>query len=123
VVLPDGVRRRVNLTAAQVPDQIVEEFIEDAVAALFTQTGQTIDTNNCSASEAVAVKNLAVIYCACRATGGAASGMSFRIGDLSVSESKSNSDSGLSSTLQFLLDQVNNYIESMRGADFRVVTS
>jgi hypothetical protein len=48
----------VNLTAAQVSDQIVEEFIEDAVAALLTQTGQTINPSNCSTSEAVAVKTL-----------------------------------------------------------------
>jgi len=123
VVTPDSVRKRVNLTAAQVSDVDVEEFIADAVATLLTETGETIDPDDCSAAEAVPVKNLAAIYCTCKATGGADSGLSFRIGDLSVSESSSSTESGLSNTLQFLLDQVMAYISSCNAGNFRAVTA
>jgi hypothetical protein len=122
-VTPNSVRNRVNLTAAQVSDTDVLEFVDDAVAALLTATGETIDPTNCTASEAVAVKNLAAIYCACKANGGSASGLGFRVGDLSVSESSSNTASGLSNTLQFLLDQVQKYVESVDASDFRAVTA
>jgi hypothetical protein len=122
-ITPDSVRKRVNLSAAQVSDADVEEFIGDAIGTLLTETGEIIDPDNCTASEAVAVKNLAAIYCACKATGGSASGLSFRVGDLSVSESSSSTESGLSNTLQFLLDQVQKYIESFNDGVFRVVTA
>lgn len=88
-VTPDSVRERINISAAECPDDIVTRFIVDAAETVMLETGLTIDYTDCTAQEAVAIRNLAAIYCATRVTGGSASGLSFCIGDLSVSESSS----------------------------------
>jgi len=122
-VTPDSVRERINVSAAECPDDVVNRFITDATETIEIETGLTIDPTNCTAQEAVAIRNLAAIYCACRITGGSASGMSFRVGDLQVSESASTA-SGLSSgNLQFLLDEARRIIAKLNQADFRAVTA
>jgi hypothetical protein len=122
-VTPESVRERINVSAAECPDDVVNRFITDATETIEIETGLTIDLTNCTAQEAVAIRNLAAIYCACRITGGSASGMSFRVGDLQVSESASTA-SGLSSgNLQFLLDEARRIIAKLNQADFRAVTA
>jgi hypothetical protein len=122
-VTPDSVRERINVSAAECPDDVVNRFITDATETIEIETGLTIDPTNCTAQEAVAIRNLAAIYCACRITGGSASGMSFRVGDLQVSESASTA-SGLSSgNLQFLLDEARRIIAKLNQADFRAVSA
>ena len=83
-VTPESVRERINISAAECPDDVVTRFIVDSTETVELETRLTIDYTNCTAQEAVAVRNLAAIYCAARVTGGSASGLSFRIGDLSV---------------------------------------
>jgi hypothetical protein len=122
-VTPESVRERINVSAAQAPDDVVNRFIVDATETIEVETDLTIDPANCTATEAVAIRNLAAIYTACRITGGSASGLSFHVGDLSVSESSS-SASGLSGgNLQFLLDQAIKIIEKLKGSQFRAVTA
>jgi len=123
-ITPDGVRERINVSAAECPDDVVNHFITDATETIEIETGLTIDPTNCTATEAVAIRNLAAIYCACRITGGSASGLSFRVGDLAVNESTSSSPSGLSSNnLQFLMNEATKIIEKLNKADFRAVSA
>jgi hypothetical protein len=120
-VSPGSVRDRINISAAEAPDSVVTQFIADATETVAIETGLVIDPANCTTQEAVAIRNLAAIYCATRVTGGSASGLSFKVGDLSVSESSS-SNGGLSGgNLQFLLDQAKDIIERLCFAPFRAV--
>jgi len=122
-VTPDSVRERINVSAADAPDDVVNRFITAAGVTVQVETGESIDPSNCSAAEAEAIRNLAAIYCACRITGGSAQGLSFRVGDLAVNESSS-STSGLSGgNLQFLLDQAIKIIENLKGPQFRTVNT
>ena len=123
-VTPESVRERINVSAAECPDDVVNRFIIDATETIEVETGLTIDPVNCTAAEAVAIRNLAAIYCACRITGGSASGLSFRVGDLTVNESTSSSPSGLSSNnRQFLMNEAMKIVEKLNQADFRAVTA
>ena len=120
-VTPEEVRERINVSAAEAPDDVVTRFIVDATETIELETGLTIDYTNCTSQEAVAIRNLAAIYCACRITGGSASGLSFRVGDLSVSESSSTSGGLSGGNLQFLLDEAKRIISKLNEADFRAV--
>jgi len=122
-VTPDGVRERINVSAAECPDDVVNRFIIRATSTVNLETGLSIDPTDCMDEEETAIGNLAAIYCACRITGGSASGLSFRVGDLSVSESSS-TPSGLSSgNLQFLLDEAKRIISKLNAGGFRVVNA
>jgi len=122
-VTPESVRERINVSAAQAPDDVVNRFVVDACETIELETGLTIDPADCTSQEAVAIRNLAAIYCACRITQGSASGLSFSVGDLQVSESTS-TNSGLSGgNLQFLLDEARRIIAKLNEADFRAVTA
>jgi len=123
-ITPESVRERINVSAAECPDDVVNRFITDATETVEVETGLTIDPTDCTAQEAVAIRNLAAIYCACRVTGGSASGLSFRVGDLTVNESASSSPSGLSSNnLQFLMNEAMKIVEKLNQADFRAVAA
>jgi hypothetical protein len=114
-VTPQSVRDRINISESQCSDSIVNQFVTDAAVTINLETGLTIDPANCTEIEAVAIRNLAAIYCTCRITGGSASGLSFRVGDLAVNESGSTSSSGLSnSNLQFLMNQVERILEELK---------
>ena len=86
-VTPDLVRDRVKLSSTDINDATVTDFIMDAEATIEEETGVGINYTNCSQIEAVAIKNLAAIYCLVHVSGGAASGLSYSIGSLRVSES------------------------------------
>jgi len=119
-VTPESVRERINVSAAEAPDDVVNRFITAAAVTVGLEIGEDVDASDCTSAEAEAIRNLAAIYCACRITGGSAAGLSFRVGDLSVNESSS-AASGLSSgNLQFLLDQAVAIIQKLKGIVFRV---
>ena len=121
-VTPSEVRERINVGAAEAPDDVVNRFITAAAVTVETETSLTVDPANCTKAEAEAIRNLAAIYCACRITGGSAQGLSFRIGDLAVNESSSSGPGGLSSNnLQFLLDEAMRIIEGLKDTGFRAV--
>jgi hypothetical protein len=120
-VTAQSVRERVNLSASAVSDIVVNRFVADAATTLELETGLTIDPSACSEPEAVAVRNLAAVYCGAYITGGSSSGLSFRVGDLSVDESQS-ANLG-NANLEFLLEQVKRYIEKLNPSDFRAVNA
>ena len=119
-VTPDGVRERILVSAGDCPDDVVNRFIARAVATINGITGGNINSLSCTQEEETAVGNLAAIYCACRITGGSSSGLSFRVGDLQVSESQ-NSSALETGNLTFLLNEAKAIVERLSGAGFRVV--
>jgi hypothetical protein len=105
----------VNLTEVDVPDAIVLRFAKAAAVTVGLELGKTVDYTNCTDQEAEAIKNIAAVYCACKVTGGSASGLSFRIGDLAVNESNASTQSGLSrENLQFLMNEAERIIEKLK---------
>ena len=121
-VTPESVRERINVSAAEVPDDVVNRFISAAAVTVGLEIGEDVDASDCTSAEAEAIRNLAAIYCACRITGGSAAGLSFRVGDLAVNESSSTGPGGLSSgNLQFLLDQAVAIIAKLKGPVFKAV--
>jgi hypothetical protein len=119
-ITPESVRERINVSAAEASDDVVNRFITDATETIEIETGLTIDPTNCTPIEAVAIRNLAAVYTGCRITGGSASGLSFRVGDLSVSESAGGLSGG---NLQFLLDEAKRIIAKLNPPDFRAVNA
>jgi len=83
-VTAESVRDRLNLTAADIPDAVLEGMISDAAAALGLELGYEIHVDNRGEAEAAAVKNLAAIYALCHLSGGSAAGLNFNLGDLRV---------------------------------------
>ena len=121
-VTPESVRERINVSAAEVPDDVVNRFISAAAVTVGLEIGEDVDASDCTSAQAEATRNLAAIYCACRITGGSAAGLSFRVGDLAVNESSSTGPGGLSSgNLQFLLDQAVAIIAKLKGPVFKAV--
>jgi hypothetical protein len=113
-VTPESVRERINVSASEAPDDVVNRFITDATETIEVETELTIDPTNCTATEAVAIRNLAAIYCACRITGGSAAGLSFRVGDLAVSESSSTQGGLSGGNLQFLMNEAERIIGKLK---------
>jgi len=83
-VTPDSVRNLVNLTADDVSDAKVTEFLTQAAGEISLETDLTIDYSNCTEAEAAAVRLLGALYCLCYVTGGSSVGRSFSLGDLRV---------------------------------------
>ena len=81
-VSPDSVRNLVNLTADDVADDKVTEFLSQAAGEISLETGLTIDYTDCTEAEAAAVRLLAALYCLCHVTGGSAVGFNFSLGDI-----------------------------------------
>jgi hypothetical protein len=119
-VTPQSVRERINLPESTPPDDVVDRFIADAAETIELETGLVIDPDDCSDAEAVAIRNLAAVYCGAFITGGTSSGMNFRVGDLAVNESQATT---MSTNLQFLLDEVKRFIAKLNAGDFRVVNA
>ena len=110
-VTPGRVRDRVKLSATDIDDSKVTELIKDSEATIEEETGLNIDYANCTQGEAVAITNLAAIYCLVYISGGIASGLSYKIGSLSVAESSGPSQSGKAETLY---REVERLIERLR---------
>jgi hypothetical protein len=119
-VTPQSVRERIDLTESAVSDDVVNRFIVDAAQTVELETGLTIDPDDCTDAEAVAIRNLGAVYCGAYITGGTASGMNFRVGDLAVNESQA---ATMSTNLQFLLDEVKRFTEKLNPGGFRVVNA
>jgi len=114
-VTAQEIRERVNLTESDVPEVTVLRFAKAAAVTVGLELEKTVDYISCTDEEAEAVRNIAAVYCACKVTGGSASGLSFRIGDLSVNESSSARPNGLSrENLQFLMNQAQRIIEKLK---------
>ena len=102
-VTADQIRKRLGLTVAEVSDEDVSAFKDEAVAFLSEEIGKTLNAESCTEAEANAIRNLAAIYCYCKVSGGSAVGLDFSVGDLRVSP-----DAG--KQLEFLREQVERFI-------------
>ncbi|MEM2108296.1 MAG: hypothetical protein QXL10_03320 [Candidatus Bathyarchaeia archaeon] len=115
VVTAQEIRERVNLTENDIPDATVLRFAKAAAVTVGLELEKTVDYVDCTEEEAEAIRNIAAVYCACKVTGGSASSLSFRVGDLSVNESSSTSQSGLSrENLQFLMNEAERIIAKLK---------
>ena len=114
-VTAQEIRERVNLTEADVPDETVLRFAKAAAVTVGLELEKAVDYLDCGDEEAEAIRNIAAVYCACKITGGSASGLSFRVGDLSVNESSGTTPSGLSrENLQFLMNEAQRIIDKLK---------
>jgi len=121
-VTPESVRERINVSAAEVPDDVVNRFISAAAVTVGLEIGEDVDASDCTSAQAEAIRNLAAIYCACRITGGSAAGLSFSVGDLAVPLLNPLGPVLLDSfNLQFLLDQAVAIIAKLKGPVFKAV--
>lgn len=73
-----------HLTADDIADDKITEFLTQAAGEISLETDLTIDYSDCTEAEAAAVRLLAAMYCLCYVTGGSAAGRSFSLGDLRV---------------------------------------
>jgi hypothetical protein len=110
-VTAQEIRERVDLTESDVPDATVLRFAKAAAVTVGLELEKTVDYTNCTEEEAEAIRNIAAVYCACKVTGGSASGLSFRIGDLFVNESSSSLSRD---NLQFLMNEAQRIIENLK---------
>jgi len=102
-VTADQIRKRLGLTIADVSDEDVLAFRDEAVAFLSEEIGRTLNVDSCTEAEANAIRNLAAIYSYCKVSGGSAVGLDFSVGDLRVSPNASKQ-------LEFLREQLERFI-------------
>jgi len=102
-VTADQIRKRLGSTIADISDEDVSAFINEATAFLSEEIGTTLNAESCTEAEANAIRNLAAIYCYCKVTGGSAVGLDFSVGDLRVSPNASKQ-------LEFLKEQIERFI-------------
>jgi hypothetical protein len=102
-VTADQIRKRLGLAEADISDNDVLIFRDEAVAWLSEEIGKQLDPSNCSEAEANAIRNLSAIYVYCKVSGGSAVGLDFSVGDLRVTSSGAKQ-------LEFLKEQVERFI-------------
>ncbi|RLC80970.1 MAG: hypothetical protein DRI61_04635 [Chloroflexi bacterium] len=102
-VTADQIRKRLGLTAADISDEDVLAFRDEAAAWLSEEIDKTLNAEDCTEAEANAIRNLAAIYCYCKVSGGSAVGLDFSVGDLRVSPNAGKQ-------LEFLKGQVERFI-------------
>lgn len=81
----EDVRDVLNIGEADIQDEKIVKMIKRAAVTVGLELGKEIDFENCSNAEKEAITLLAAIYAICYLTGGSAVGLSFSIGDKSVS--------------------------------------
>ena len=106
-VTADQIRKRLGLTAADISDEDVLAFRDEATAFLSEEIGKTLNAESSTEAEANAIRNLAAIYCYCKVSGGSAVGLDFSVGDLHVSPNAGKQ-------LEFLREQVERFIARQR---------
>ncbi len=106
-VVPCEIRERVDLTEADIPDATVLRFAKAAAVTVGLELERVVNYADCGDEEAEAVRNIAAVYCKCKAAGGSFSGLNFRVGDLAVDESNKEN-------LQFLMDEAERIIGKLK---------
>lgn len=85
-VTAETVRKLLGLTDADIEDEAVTSFIEDATTLIQDKLDTTIDYSNTTAIRALNIKKLAAVYLYAYMTGGSAVGLNISIGGVSVSQ-------------------------------------
>jgi len=106
-ITADQIRKRLGLSESDISDEDALAFRDEATSWLSAEIGKTLDPENCTETEANAIRNLAAIYCYCKVTGGSAIGLDFSVGDLRVSPNAGKH-------LEFLLGQVERFIANQK---------
>lgn len=104
-VSANQIRMRLGLTAADISDEEVLAFRDEAAAVLSEEIGKTLNASDCTEAEANAIANLAAIYCYCKVTGVASTGWSVNLGGLTFS-----GPAERVAQLEFLKKQVEQFI-------------
>jgi hypothetical protein len=102
-VTAEQIRKRLGLTEADISDEDVLAFRDEATAWLSEEIDKQLDPSNCTEVEANAIRNLAAIYVYCKVSGGSAVGLDFSVGDLRITSSSGKQ-------LEFLKEQVERFI-------------
>jgi len=84
-VSADDIRDVINVSSAEVPDAKVLKMIKRAEVALELETCRQIDYADCTDAEKEFITVLSAVYVICYLTGGSAVGLSFQVGDQTVS--------------------------------------
>jgi hypothetical protein len=84
VTLSD-VRDTINITEKDIPDGKLQKMIKRAETTLSLELGREIDSANCTEAEKEFITLLSAVYAICFLTGGSAVGLSFSVGDQTVS--------------------------------------
>ena len=100
------IRERVNLTEGDASDAAVLRFAKVAALTVGLELQKTVYYEDCADEEAEAIRNIAAVYCKCKATGGSFSGLNFRLGDLAVDESGEEDLAFLMGEAQRILDRL-----------------
>jgi hypothetical protein len=106
-VTASEIRERVNLTEADVPDDVALRFAKTAALTVGLELEKTVDYADCADEEAEAIRNIAAVYCKCKTTGGSFSGLNFRLGDLAVDESSQEE-------MQFLMGEAQRILDGLK---------
>ncbi len=101
------IRERVNLTEADVPDDVALRFAKTAALTVGLELGKAVYYEDCTDEEAEAIRNIAAVYCKCKTTGGSFSGLNFRLGDFAVDESAEED-------LQFLMGEAQRILDRLK---------
>jgi len=105
-VSADQVRRRLGLTVADISDEDVLAFRDEAAAFLSEEIGETINAEDCTISEANAIANLAAIYCHLKVAGLSSTGWTVNLGQLTFT-----GPAEKTASLEFLKQQVREFIQ------------
>lgn len=96
----DKIYGRVKLSPVEVPYPRAWQLIQNALKTAESELDKELDFLNLTHDEELLLLDLAGIYFLCYATGGTATGLSFRLGDLSVTPVQSSEAASLFTQLQ-----------------------
>jgi hypothetical protein len=81
------VRDTINISEKDIPDGKLQKMIKRAETTLSLELGREVDSANCTEPEKEFITLLSAVYAICFLTGGSAVGLSFTVGDQTVSAS------------------------------------
>jgi hypothetical protein len=84
-VTPSDVRDTINISQTDIPDGKLQKMIKRAETTLSLELGREVDSANCTDPEKEFITLLSAVYAICFLTGGSAVGLSFSVGDQTVS--------------------------------------
>ncbi|NIP66761.1 hypothetical protein GWN63_02260 [Candidatus Bathyarchaeota archaeon] len=116
-VTVDRVRSKLNLTADDIPDSTVEAHIGDAAAWLTGEIGSTLNPEDCTEEERLAIEQLAAVYCYLTVTGTEATGYSVALTGLSFS-----GPAEKVAQIEFLRDQVLSFVKRRKHSDSGILS-
>lgn len=81
----NDVRDAINISSANIPDDKLQKMINRAATTLSLELNKQINPADCQEPQKEYIILLAAVYAICYLTGGSAAGLSFSIGDQTMS--------------------------------------